>query len=206
MKGTISFDLDGVLRNFTRGFTRVAHQLFGTPVGDGLSQQNWFFEHFPQLGLDKDMCEWHKGPIWTAIKSSETFWQDLDPFNVSIMPRINAIKNKVFITNTVGVKSHEQSVAFLERWGVWEPNVIVATDKGPVAIKQRVIAHIDDYLPNCTALRTALGPDAYIGLLYVPYSKVWHSEWEESGGAIVLSVDHFIDECDRLGLTEYEGQ
>jgi phosphoglycolate phosphatase-like HAD superfamily hydrolase len=32
--GTLVFDIDGVLANFTRGFTRIANKLFGTPVGD----------------------------------------------------------------------------------------------------------------------------------------------------------------------------
>jgi FMN phosphatase YigB (HAD superfamily) len=202
MSGTISFDLDGVLRNFTRGFTRIAHELYGTPVGDGPSQQSWFFESFPELGLDAEACDWHKGPIWTRIKSSETFWQDLDPFNTSVMARINNITNKVFITNTVGVNSYEQCVEFLERWGVRNPTVAIATDKKASAIEHNVVAHIDDYLKNCLDLRAAIG-DKYIALLYVPYSKIWQPEWKALGGEVVLSVDHFIDECDKRGLTEY---
>ncbi len=203
-KGTISFDLDGVLRNFTRGFTRIAHELFGTPVGDGPSQQSWFFESFPELGLDKAACDWNNGPIWKRIKESETFWQDLDPFNTSVMKRIDAIKNKVFITNTVGVNAYEQSVAFLERWGVWEPHVIVAAKKAESAIHECVIAHIDDYLPNCVDIANAVGSDKYTALLYVPYTKTWMPEWQAAGGEVVLSVDHFIDECEKRGLIEYK--
>lgn len=206
MTGNISFDLDGVLRNFTRGFTRIAHELFGTPVGDGPSQQSWVFESFPELGLDAEACDWSKGPIWTRIKSSETFWQDLDPFNTSVMKRIDRITNKVFITNTVGVKAYEQSVEFLERWGVHHPTVIVAADKKAPAIEYNVVAHIDDYLKNCIDLRSALGADKYIALLYVPYTKVWQPEWQALGGEVVLSTDHFIDECEKRGLVEYADQ
>lgn len=202
--GMISFDLDGCLRNFTRGFTRIAHELFGTPVGDGPSQQSWFFESFPELGLDAEACDWNKGPIWTRIKTSETFWQDLDPFNTSVMKRIDRIENKVFITNTVGVKCHEQCVEFLERWGVHNPLVVVAADKKAASIDYNVVAHIDDFLKNCLDLRESIGADKYIALLYVPYSKVWQPEWKELGGEIVLSVDHFIDECDKRGLTQYK--
>jgi len=116
MKGNISFDLDGVLRNFTRGFTRVAHAIFGTPVSDPPAQLSWMFEDVPQLGLSKEQCDWAQGPIWTRIKNSPTFWATLDPINVSVMERIDRIANKVFITNTVGTNPQEQSVEFLERW------------------------------------------------------------------------------------------
>lgn len=199
--GMISFDLDGVLRNFTRGFTRVAYDLFGTPVGDPTCQQTWGFEDFPNLGLSKEQCHFD-GPIWKKIRESAEFWRNLDPLNPTVMLRINRLKNKVFITNTVGVDAHAQSVDFLERWGVYNPTVVLASDKGPAAVEHRVVAHLDDYLPNCAAIRSAL-PLSYVALLYVPYSKTWTTEWTTQGGEVALSVDHFLNECDRRGLSVY---
>lgn len=207
--GNISFDLDGVLRNFTRGFTRIAHKLFGTPVSDPAAQQCWMFEDFPELGLDKAQCDWHSGPIWKNIKASTTFWKDLDPINVSVMQRINRIKNKVFITNTVGTLPLEQSIDFLERWGVKNPNVVVAEDKGPAVLTFNVVAHIDDYLKNLVVMDKAAFESStfqcrpYYALLDVPYTKTWQGAWKDQGGAVVLSVDHFINECDNRGLTVY---
>lgn len=201
-KGLISFDLDGVLANFTRGFTRIGHELFGTPVGDGQSQETWFFEDYPQLGLDKVACDFKDGPIWGRIKTSPTFWEDLDPFNVSVMHRINRIKNKVFITNRLGVNPKEQSVMFLHKWGVYNANVIVAEKKAPVAVELNVVAHVDDYYKNIKELYVDATNVKFLALHYAPYNKIDHQS--PFHHMVTLSVDHFIDECEARGYVEYE--
>jgi len=200
--GVISFDLDGVLANFIRGFTRIAHRLFGSPVGDGQSHATWMFEDFPELQLTKEQCDWLNGPVWNEIRQSPDFWYNLDPFNPSVMHRINGIQNKVFITDRLGIEPLRQSIAFLERWGVTNPRVIIASQKGPVFEEENVVAHVDDRYKNCLDLRSFV-PTAYNALFYAPYNKIHHDEWKQLGGEIVLSVDHFIDECDRRGLIRY---
>ena len=198
-QSNISFDIDGILANFVRGFTRKAHAIFGTPVCDVSAQTHWMFEDFAELGLTKDMCK----VIWANIEVDPLFWENLDPFNVSAMDRINAIQNKVFITNRLGVDPKGQSERFLEKWGVKNPKVLVAAKKGPVAVEQFVLAHIDDYYPNCTDIRTAV-PECYTALLTLPYNVCYHAEWKSAHtGEIVMSLDQFIDECDRRCLTVY---
>jgi len=177
MKGLISFDLDGVLANFTRGFTRIANKHFGTPVGDIGSQQNWMFEDFPELGLTKDMCDFMSGPIWDEIRNDPKFWATLDPTNVSVMERINHIKNKIFITNRLGVNPREQSVEFLERWGVVNPLVVVAEKKAPVAREYNVVAHVDDYLKNMVELEQDGPRPLYLAMHHLPYNREWHAQF-----------------------------
>lgn len=201
-EGTIVFDIDGVLANFTRGFTRIAHALFGTPVGDATSQQNWMFEDFPELGLDKIQCDFANGPIWNQVRTDPSFWEDLDPLNVSVMRRINAIENKMFITNRVGIDPVRQSERFLERWGVENPLVILASKKAPVAAEYHCVAMLDDYYPNCTEVKDVL-KSAFVCLHYAPYNKIHHADWLSRGGDITLSVDHFINECESRGLVRY---
>lgn len=224
--GTISFDLDGVLANFTRGFTRIGARLFGSTPGDQPSQASWIFEEVPELELTKERVG-HPikgGGMWAEVIKSPSFWANLDPINVSIMHTIDKIKNKVFITNRLGVQPREQSVSFLERWGVIEPNVIVAADKGPVAQKLNVTAHLDDYFPNCTDIAKAM-PNAFVSLLGVPYNlqyrtpttaplpprwspaRLWDTPvikpaaWQ---GHVAMSTDHFIMECDKRGLIQWD--
>lgn len=200
MQQVISFDLDGVLANFTRGFTRIAHKLHGTPVGDGHSQETWNFEDYSPLNLTKEQCEFHHGAIWTEIKNDPNFWADLDPFNPSVMPLIDKIVNKIFITNRFGVDVRQQSIDFLEIWGVEDPNVVVATKKAPIAIAHNVVAHLDDYLPNCLELQAAL-PNAYVVLHKTPYNaRLIGAEWT---GPVAQSVDHFIDDCIFRGLVQW---
>ena len=198
MRGVISFDIDGVLANFIRGFTRVGHRLHGTPVGDENSHQAWDFENFPELQLTKPLVK----AMWAAVWSDPEFWANLDPMNVSVMREINDIRNKVFITNRAGVGPAKQSELFLEKWGVWRPEVHIASDKAPLAKKLNVVAVIDDYIVNCRDLKVAL-PEAYIAILWTPYNQQYHAEWKALGGDVVLSVEQFIDEARRRDLIEY---
>lgn len=199
----ISFDIDGVLANFVRGFTRIAHRLFGTPVCDAQAQESWFFEEYPQLGLTKEQCDFANGPIWGELKASPLFWQELDPLNPSVMRRINAIKNKIFITNRMGVDAEGQTERFLQMWGIEHPTVIVAAKKAPIAVEYHVVAHVDDYYPNCMEIRNALSARRYVALLYTPYNREYHDTFKTFGGEVVLSVDQFIDECEKRKYVVY---
>jgi hypothetical protein len=197
--GNIAFDIDGVLANFTRGFTRIANHLFGTPIGDHPSQESWMFEDLPSLDLDKAKCD----AVWKVIKDSQNFWANLDPFNPSVMFVIEKIENKIFITNRPGHLPKEQSIAFLERWGVYGPNVIVAADKVPTVKDHNVVAMIDDYEKNCFPIREAV-PECYTAMLHTPYNKIHHAKWLAMGGEIVLSVDQFIYNCKQRGLVRWQ--
>ena len=198
MRGVISFDIDGVLANFIRGFTRVGNSLHGTPIGDESSHQAWNFEDFPELQLTKPLVK----AMWAGVWADPNFWANLDPMNVSVIREINDIRNKVFITNRAGVEPAKQSERFLEKWGVWRPEVYLAADKAPLAKKLNVVAVIDDYVVNCRDLKVAI-PEAYIAMLWTPYNQPYHIEMKELGVDIVLSVEQFIGEACRRGLIEY---
>ena len=196
--GTISWDCDGVLANFTRAFTRTGHMLFGTPVSDNQAQKSWMFEDFPELNLTKVMCE----EIWSLIKTNPFFWSQLDPLNPSLMREINKISNRIFITNRPGLDTQLQTKIFLSHWGIENPEVIVAEKKAPVAQHMKVMAHIDDYIVNCREIKDAI-PHAYVALLSMPYNMEFQAEWLASGGEIVLSADHFMNECIKRDLIEW---
>lgn len=199
MTGNVSFDLDGVLANFTRGFHRIGRDLFGTPVGGHHIQKTWYFEDFPALGLDKEKV----AKMWEVAFADPKFWANLDPFNPSIMERINLMTNRLFITNRAGINPKMQSIEFLEKWGVMNPRVYVAKDKVPIAQREHVVAHLDDYYPNCVEIKQAI-PDAYVALLWTQYNEQYHNEWWRLGGEVVLSVDEFCDALDNRGLSRYE--
>jgi hypothetical protein len=197
--GNISFDMDGCLANFTRGILRAAHELYGTPVGGHYVQKTWYYHEWPALGLTKEQV----GEVWALVTSRPGFWADLDPFNPSIMPRINRLTNRVFITNRHSIDDPAaQTVRFLERWGVQDPTVVVAAAKAQPSIDYNVVAHVDDYYPNCVEILKAR-PEAYVALLWTEYNEVHHAEWTALGGSIVLSIDHYLDEVDRRGLSDY---
>lgn len=198
MNGVILFDLDGVLANFIRAFTRVGHEIFGTPVSDAPAHEVWMFEDFPELNLDKAKCT----VIWGVIKNDPDFWANLDCCNLSVMWRVNAIQNKIFVTNRPGIDPLSQSYRFLQRWGIEDPTVIVVEHKAPVAEAEGVIAMTDDYFLNCAEVKAAL-PSAYVTMMRAPYNKCHDDAAKCAGIDVVLSVDHFINECDKRGLTVY---
>lgn len=191
----ISFDIDGVLANFVRGFTRVAHDLYGTPVCDSTAQATWFIDEFAQVCLTAEQCNFEDGPIWHAIKASTDFWSELDPLNPSVMSRINRLPHKIFVTNRYGRNVLRQTHWWLSLKGIIDPQVIVTADKAAAMKAYRVVAHIDDAVSNCESLRTIV---PYVAMLHMPYNLDYHLTWKAKGGEIVLSVDHFLDECERL--------
>jgi len=198
MSKVISFDVDGVLANFTRGFTRVARRLHGTPVGTEGSQYAWMFEDVQELCLDTLKCD----AAWEVIWSDPTFWEDLDPLNPSVMHLIDELKTTVFITNRKGPAVDFQTRRFLSKWGVHYPNVIVAEKKGPVAKELGIVAHIDDYFKNCLDIKEAV-PDCYTAMLATPYNTMHRDTVRAKGINIVMSVDHFIHNCEEMGLAEW---
>ena len=198
MTGNVSFDLDGVLANFTRGILRIGHELFKTPVGGHSVQKTWNYHEWPALKLSKEQF----ADMWMEAVARPTFWQDLDPFNPSIMPQIGRISNRIFITNRAGIDPKFQSEQFLAKWGVPNARVFVAANKVPIAQEQQLVTHIDDYYPNCVDLKKAC-PKAYVALLWTQYNEQYHHEWLSMGGHIVLSVDEFLYEVDYRGLAEY---
>ena len=205
----IAFDIDGVLANFIRSFTRIGTRLFGTPASDTPAQDNWVFENMPSLGLTKEQVGHpiRGGGMWGEVIKSPYFWANLDPINVSIMFTIDRIKNKMFITNRFGIDCKEQTIAFLERWGIIEPDVVVSGDKGPIAKERNISALIDDYYQNCADIQTAV-PDAYVSMLIVPYNRIWRpgalaTPGKTWFGPIALSVEHFVQECDKRRLIEW---
>jgi hypothetical protein len=193
MAGLIAFDIDGVLADFLRGFTRIGHRRFGTPICD---THEWMFkDDFPEVGLDTAACE----EIWQEVKNSQDFWATLDPRNVSVMHRINHIQNKIFITNRPGCNTAQQTVHFLETWGVENPKVILASEKGPVAKQENVVAVVDDLHKNCIDIKRAV-PGCFTALLYCEYNKPYQQFVRDAGCHVVLSVDQFIDGCYARGL------
>lgn len=198
MSNVLSFDLDGVLANFTKGFTSVGHRLFDTPVLDHASMLCWNFRDRPGSDLD----EFRERIMWKEIAASKTFWWDLDVLDPSVMKKVAAVpwERRVFITTRMhGIDVEYQTICWLEKHGVQIPQVIVTDKKTEHAERLGVVAHIDDYYPNCASMRAA-HPDWFIALLDRQYNREFQPEWIANGGTVVYSVDHYFDQLQRRGI------
>ncbi len=137
-------DVDGVLADFIHGFTRLANDMFGTPVYSTLQQLTW--DNFD--GLDKKQIS----SVWEVIKKSNFFWSSLPPMatknEFQLLNGLAEQNDVYFATSRPGIRAKYQTEAWLETNGIWNPTVIVTSDKGETAKVVKADALLDDKAGN----------------------------------------------------------
>ena len=144
-------DLDGVLADFIQGFTKFAAQVFpkeNIPVYSTYQQKVW--NGF--AGLDEKM----EGEVWKAVLLSPTFWADLEPLNTAdeweALESLSLKSDVYFATNRVGIDPRYQSIAFLEKHGIFRPQVVVTKRKGEFCKCVGATYALDDKADNASAI------------------------------------------------------
>ena len=145
------FDLDGVLADFIGGFTTLAASLFPTqhiPVYSTYQQKVW--NGF--AGLDEKQEE----IVWKAVFQSPSFWTDLEPLNTAdewtALETLSLKADVYFATNRAGIDPRYQSIAFLEKQGIFRPQVVVTRRKGEFCKCVSATYAIDDKADNASAI------------------------------------------------------
>ena len=122
----ICFDVDGVIADFSRGFSAVVQELTSgrAPLVEDYSEVKtwqWAPWYWPE-GFSNELNE----EAWAYIGRSWNFWANLVPLfphDMSYLaPRARSVPI-VFMTRREGPLAWEQTVAFLDRWNVREPLV-----------------------------------------------------------------------------------
>jgi hypothetical protein len=186
----ITIDVDGVLADFVLGFTTVAHRMFGSPVHTTCDQPTWDFKN----GLDDAQYR----AVWNTIENSQTFWEELTPVaSPGELRQLSALSDAheiYFATDRRGVRPKAQTEAWLRRYGIALPTVIVTPNKGEIARAIRATALIDDKAGN--AVFTAYhSPDTDTYLVDRPYNRFDHAVL----GRRVVRVLTLGDAMDRIG-------
>ena len=167
---TIMIDLDGVLADFTEGFTRIANKLWGHPIV-----------------LQKDQIEWRmpfctnhqQDIVWEEIRTDPRWWVMLNRMvALSTMFRIEALQRMheiLFVTSRVSNASPpgEQSRRWLRMHGVPNASVIVSSEKGAVARAVGATHSLEDRLENALDI-AGTQPNTY--LINRPYNQVLTTE------------------------------
>lgn len=122
-KQTVAFDVDGVLCDFTSGFTALAAELGVVKEGwSGYEQPEWNFK----FNVDK---------VWKVVDAKPRFWYDLDTLTTKhereLMHRMTSDVNIVYVTARKD-PAHAQTYKWLDKFGFPEGAVFFAADKLPL--------------------------------------------------------------------------
>lgn len=146
---TVMFDVDGVLADFTKGFTEVAYRMYGTPVRFMTDMA-----YYNDFGLDDEQV----AEVWRYISAWRDWWSNLLPlvspevfYQIQNLARLNQV---YFVTNRYhGTPSTQnQTVRFLQWHGIESPSVIVSKHKAEVARALRVQFSIEDKAENASEI------------------------------------------------------
>lgn len=170
----IGFDVDGILADFVRAY-QMAVVKFADGVdlflpGDITNPPTWDWpEH---RGYSKDVTK----RVWKhIIEENQTFWFDLGRLEgmrtLALMyPDLVQRHDIYFITSR---PSNFGAKAQTERWlqdsGVWNPTVLISSDKGGCCAALKLDAYIDDYDVNVEGVLRK-SPDTKMFLLERNYN------------------------------------
>jgi len=185
----IQFDMDGVLADFSNGFTRFARQLgMDVPLTSDLTNPTYGTSHVVG-GQDRD------ARIWEALLQDPYFWEYLPaavPYDVTRRIDLMQTRHDVyFTTHRMGVAAKRQTANWLRAHGVHDPTVVLVRDKGPAAFGLKSTYSIEDKWEN--AVDIALLSHALSFLVNRPYNQ----RQTDHGVKRVDTVAQFLDYIDN---------
>jgi len=123
----IACDLDGIVADFTHGFSRHINEMTGgaAPIVNNYSTvKTWAWETWYWPGeFDSEMNE----QAWHQILQSPDFWLELHaifPEQMGLLKRAARRIPIVFMTRRDGNKPYNQTLKWLQNWGVKEPMLV----------------------------------------------------------------------------------
>lgn len=187
----VVLDVDGVLADFILGFTTLAQRMFGTPAYTTLEQKAWDLYD----GLTDTQCV----QALEAAKRSPTFWRELPPIasaeELARLASAAAAHDFYFVTNRTGVAAKAQTEAWLRRYGVALPTVIISEAKGEVAKAVRADVLLDDKAGNAVFTQYYSRTTA-VYLIDRPYNRFDPAVL----GSKIVRVRTLLEFFDRSGL------
>jgi len=198
----IGFDLDGVLANFHYGFSKIANELFGSPIVKDINEVKAY--RWEDWGYPLDKKQHNK--VWREIDSNTNdFWLDLQPLvENTIFERMKKMEkencNFFFITsrkNTAGKSALSQTKDWIESCTALKNfSVIPSHRKGGILDRAEIDYFIDD-LPENVIEAAIEAPKCKSFLLVRPYNSYALEFIKKSHKfkniGIVYSVGEFLD-------------
>lgn len=167
----VGIDIDEVLANFTRGFSRTANAVLGTSFPDDFQDTDW------DMGKVRGLTKAQMDEVWNAINADPQFWLSLDPMPtaphaLSLVSELRArgMLKVYFITaRPLGVETLAQTQQWLALHGFVGATVVLSYDKDVVAQKLQLTHFVDDKPETCQAVKAAV-PSCAVWLLSAPHN------------------------------------
>ena len=194
----IGMDVDGVVGNFTRFFTEMAHGLYPElPILTDGEVSEWEFTHWYCTRKQENK-------IWRRIRE-EGNWVSLESLitNETWYKLSKNIIEMYFITSrpSLGsISAQKQTMMWLSSFGFYMPQVICSNRKYEVCDLLNLDFYIDDKPGNIAPFYSDRELSTVAYLLYKPYMKknmVDMKVYNYNGIHIpvVYSVEEFLDVC-----------
>lgn len=183
-KPVVGFDIDGVLANFTHGFTRLA--VVAGQIKEPHDQHDVETWDFP----------FHVDPVWALVDKSRVFWEGLPPlFTPEDLEAIWALHLEatiIYVTSRSGPANvGNQTMNWLTAMELPEgPLMLAKSGRKSELLKpmeHHLLAFLDDSPKEVAAMAEANVP-------------VYVRDWKYNKGVEVPRVSSIAEFVDRLGV------
>lgn len=180
----VMVDVDGVLADFSSGFTRLARQIYGPAVPLSSDLTN------PRYGTQHLMAPEYERRTWDVVRQSSTFWLWLPPLvTPDVFERLDALDADAlvyYVTARPGATARHQTVEWLRLHGVKAPTVVVSLHKGLAAAALEADYAIEDCWDNARDI-VRESPSTVCALVDRPYNRT-----DTPGVRRVAGVEEFL--------------
>lgn len=187
----LAFDVDGVLANFTKSYTKVLLSLSDShSLPDGWEND----DTFPPVWHYEELCGFSKKVQLAAkdyIAHSDSFWLSLPSFEDAsmLLRQLNRSDHELlFITNRFGVGcKHQTDVWLYDKCGIDFPTVIITgADKLPLLSALAPDFYIDDKLETVTQAHKAGLKGVYL------LDRPWNRQGRSDELSVVATVEEAL--------------
>ncbi len=186
----IVFDVDGVLADFTWGFTELRQRLYGEGYIITSSEAQSWDEH--SAGHSD-----YNRRTWDHIIQSDTFWAGLPKAitesTVDHIIELESVHDLYFATSRIGTRVKEQTEDWLmNNLLLFTPTVILTKYKGEFCKCIGATMAIDDKADNASAIAWLTEGKTQSYLLDRPYNRYDETKIGSSKVKRIYTVDDFI--------------